>query len=604
MTTSANAGHLPSRRLVLSRLLSRDMVSRRKAARAFLLALAASMSAIGLAATSAWLLDRAAQHPAVLTLTAAIGAVQLFALGRAGAGYAQRLETHDLAFGVLGRLRVMCLSALAPLAPAALASHTSGDLLERATDDVDTLQNLYLRAIPPFVVAGGTSLLSVALAGFLVPQSGAVLAGGLLCAGVIIPLLAQRLGRDPGHAMVQGRASLQAATVESIQGAPELVAYGQADRAIERLVELHLALAGQARSAAHRRGLIEGLSSTIVGATALGMLAMAVPAVRAGLLPGVDLAVLPVLGLAAMDAVSGLPGAFSHLHEDIEAGARLLGLESIPPPVTDPEQPAPAPAGVPRLMAQGVTLRYAQDGPNAIENLDIDLLPGEILAIVGPSGSGKTTVANALLRFWPITSGSISLDGTDLESMTGDDARSIVGALDQRTHLFSTSIGDNLRIAKPDASEDEMWAALSLAHADKWVASLPDSLRTQVGEGGASVSGGERQRLALARLLLAGRTVVILDEPTAGLDPSEAMEMLRDVLEALSGRSVLLITHRREEAALADRVIGLSHGRLTAVQVQDTTSPSFPGVPTRAPAAFDQVEDDLECGSRTRQSST
>ncbi|MCL4422693.1 MAG: thiol reductant ABC exporter subunit CydC [Actinobacteria bacterium] len=538
----------------------------RQSCAAVALGAGASLCAIGLASTSAWLLDRASQHPAVLSLTAVIGAVQLFALGRAGLRYAERLTSHDRAMRVLSKLRVLSFEALEPLSPGALGGARSGDLLARCVADVDILQNFYLRVLEPIAVSTIASVLAIALAWFFVPWAGLILAAGLVSGGLLIPFLASQLGASKAKELAHSSARLVADVVDILQGAFELAAWGRAGELNDHVLHLDAKVASLEKARARRRGLVEALGLAANGGTALGMLAVAIPYVQGAHLPGVDLAILPVLGLAAMDMVSNLPSALLELQRDIQAARRLFELERVPPPVKEPDRQLVIPLGAPDVSLQNAAVRYPSSTRQVLSGIDLELPAGERVAIMGRSGSGKTSLVHLLLRFWPLYGGSAYLSGTAFDDLRGDDIRRLIGALDQRAYLFSASIAENLRVAKPDATDEELTTALSVAQLEQWVGALPAGLATYVGERGAEVSGGERQRLALARILLGGFPVLLLDEPTASLDSATADALIDDLVNATQGKAVLLVTHRRADIREADRLMHLKEGMLYSTE--------------------------------------
>jgi ATP-binding cassette, subfamily C, bacterial CydC len=245
---------------------------------------------------------------------------------------------------------------------------------------------------------------------------------------------------------------------------------------------------------------------------------------------------------------------------------RLFSLEDVEVPVHDPAAPAPPAPGVPEVVFTDVTLRYGPGLPRAVDGVRLRLPPGGRVAVTGSSGAGKSSLVTALLRFWPLEGGTLSLGGVDVERLSQHDTRAACALADQRAQMFAGTVRSNLVLARPDAGDDEIAGALRAARLDGWVATLPAGLDTPVGEDGVALSGGERRRLAVARALLAPGPVVILDEPTSGLDPQLADELLEGVLEAAGERSVLVITHRAAEAARCDTTVALEAGRVVTTQ--------------------------------------
>jgi thiol reductant ABC exporter CydC subunit len=512
---------------------------------------------VALIATAGYLISRAAEQPPVLALTTIVVVVRFLALARPLARYLERLASHDLALRGLGRVRARVYERIEPLAPAELDAFRRGDLVTRMVGDVDALQGLYLRGLGPPVVALVVSIACVVATALVLPAAALVLAAGLALGGIAVPILAWRLGRHVGERQARARGALSAELVELLRGAPELVAYGREDDALERIRAADRELTHLARRDALVAGLADSLSVLVAGLTAVGVLALAVSANDAGTLDRVLVATLALLALSTFDTVAPLPSASRELSGTLASGERILALTEKPPRIADPAVTVPAPGGRSVEVAlEGVTARYDGDEP-ILEGFDLRIAPGERVALIGPSGVGKTTVTNLLLRFLDPVAGAVRLDGVDLRLLRQEDARRVFALAGQDAHVFASSIRENLRLARPGASDAELLDALRRARLDEWVLSLPDGLDTLVGEEGAELSGGQRQRLVVARALLAGAPVLLLDEPTAHLDEKTAEALVADVLSAADGRSVLLITHRPEGLDLVDRVVTL-----------------------------------------------
>ena len=537
----ATLARLPASRVALSLLLSTLAVG----------------FGVALLATAGYLISRAAEQPPILSLTVTIVLVRFFGLARPLSRYADRLVSHDLALRGLGRIRAGVYGRIEPLAPGELEGYRRGDLLSRMVADVDALQGLYVRGLGPPVVALLVGAAAVVCTAVVLPLAAAILAAGLLVAGVAVPWLAAALARSAGRRQAALRGALTAQLVETLRGAPELVLYGQEEQTLERIRRLDRDLARAARRDALAAGLGEALTILVAGLTVAGVLAVGVSATAAGSLDAVLVATLALLALASFDAVAPLAGAARELSATLASGRRVLELVDRAPAIRDPAHPVPAPCPQAVVALEGVVAQYPSgDGP-VLNRLDLVLAPGRKVALVGPSGVGKTTVTRLLLRFLEPAHGRVTIAGRDVREYAQADVRRHFALAGQEAWVFDSTIRENLRLARPDASDADLWAALRRARLAVWVASLPDGLDTAVGEEGSRLSGGQRQRLTLARALLADAPVLVLDEPTAHLDPATARAVMDDVLAAADGRSVLLITHRPEGLDRMDEVVVL-----------------------------------------------
>lgn len=512
---------------------------------------------VGLMATAGYLISRAAERPAVLSLMVTIVAVQFFGLGRPVLRYLERLSSHDFALRVLGRVRVRFYERIEPLAPAQLDYYRKGDLLSRMVGDVDALQNLYLRGLGPPLVALLAGALSVGVAYAFRPAAGIVLAIGLLVGALVVPALSGACGARAGRRQAGARGELSAELVELLDGGAETVAFGAQRPRLARVSVVDKTLVSLARRDALVAGMGDALGLVATGVTVAAVLAVAVVASGHGALDRVLIAMLALLALATFEAVTPLAGAARELSSTLAAGRRVLGPINQDARTNDSACPLPAPRWPFAIGFDRVRARYPRRPQPALDGLTLRLEPGERVALVGPNGVGKTTITNLMLRFLDPEAGRVTIADQDIRGYAARDVRRAIAVAGQDSHLFTASIKDNVRLPRADASDWEVEHALRRARMWSWVERLPQRLDTLVGEGGRELSGGQRQRIVLARALLAGAPVLVLDEPTAHLDPDTARELVRDVFDAAGDRTVLLITHREEGLELVDRVFRL-----------------------------------------------
>jgi thiol reductant ABC exporter CydC subunit len=518
---------------------------------------------IGLLVTAAWLISRAAQHPPVVDLSVAVVAVRAFGIGRGALRYAERLVSHDAVFRVLTDVRVQVYRWLEPLAPGALPSARSGDVLQRLLGDVDAVQDLLLRGIVPILTGALTSVVTVIFAAILLPEDGLILAITLVLAGVVVPWLTAVAGRRAAERIAPVRGALAGEIVDTLSGTADLLATGSARHRLAHVDELDAQLTRAARSSASALGLGAGLSSLATGIAVLGALLTGIPAVASGRLHNLLLAVIVLLPLAAFEAVQPLPTAAHQLTTARRAAARLFAVLDADPPVQEPASSASLPAGAQPLVLTDVGIRYPGAEGWALQGIDLTMAAGSRVAVVGPSGSGKTTLLLALLRFVQVSQGAITYGGVDLSTCTGDEVRRRIGACLQDAYVFATTVRGNLKIGRPGADDADLEEALRRARLLDWVRTLPDGLDTVVGQAGNAVSGGERQRLSLARSLLADPGVLLLDEPTEGLDAAAAEALMADLLAATAGRTTVIVTHRLTGLEAVEHIAVVEGGRIT-----------------------------------------
>ncbi|MER7656453.1 thiol reductant ABC exporter subunit CydD [Streptomyces albidoflavus] len=553
---------LPGRGSALVRVRAAGREARGRLILSLVLGSLALGSAVGLMATSGYLISRASQQPPVLYLMMAVTATRAFGIGRAVFRYAERLVSHDVVLRMLADTRVAVFRRLERLAPAGLRGTRRGDLLSRLVADVDALQDYWLRWLLPAGWAALVSTVSVLFMTWLLPAAGAVLAIGLLAAAVGVPLVSGGFARRAERRLAPARGALAIRVAEVLTGTGELTVAGalahrtartgDADRELTRI---------RARGAA-ANALGAGLTAVITGLTTVAAAYVGIRGVSAGALDGVALAVVVLTPLAAFEAVTALPLAVQFRQRVRRSAERVHEVLDAPVPVTEPEAAGPAPESPFPMELRGVAARHPGQARDALTGIDLTVTEGRRIAVVGPSGSGKTTLAQLLLRFLDPRTGSYTLAGASAPGLDGDDVRRLVGLCAQDAHVFDSTLRENLLLADRSATEARLREVLGRARLLEWAETLPQGLDTPVGEHGARLSGGQRQRLALARALLAGFPLLVLDEPAEHLDLETADRLTADLLAATRGRTTLLITHRLAGLEAVDEILVLDEGRI------------------------------------------
>jgi ATP-binding cassette subfamily C protein CydC len=546
----------------LARLVRLAQPLRGRLALAVVAGAAATGCGVALLATSGFLLARASQHPSILAITGAVVAVRAFSVGRGVFRYGERLGTHDVAFRVLGDMRVAIYRRLERLAPAGLRAFRSGDLLTRLVSDVDSVQDLFIRGIAAPLAAALVGAGAVMACMFVLVPAAGLLAAGLLVGGLAMPLISLAADRRARRCTSPARGQLAATIANLLSGSADLHAFGAEQAGLNRAEAADTELTGLARVSACAAGIGTGLGSLTAGLTLWGVLVLGVAAVGSGTLDRVPLAVLTLTALASFEAVTGLPPAAQALGHARTSARRICAVLDAPDPVRLATLPRPAPRPPVIVSLRGASVRYEPGGPLALDGLDLDLAPGMRVALVGANGAGKSTVAALLLRFCDLAAGSATLCGHDLASYDPDEVRAVIGGCPQDPHIFAGTIAANLRLARPDATDEDLANAAAQARLLPWIRSLPQGFDTAAGARGAAISGGERQRIALTRALLADPAVLILDEPTASLEANTARALMADLLTVTAGRATLLITHEVDGLDQMDEIVVLDRGRV------------------------------------------
>ncbi|WP_327103575.1 thiol reductant ABC exporter subunit CydC [Nonomuraea glycinis] len=535
---------------------------------------AADLAGLGLIAAAAWLITRAAEQPPLAALSVAIVATRAFATSRGVFRYAERLTGHDVALRAQADSRErLYASLITPRQP----RHGGADLLSRMVDDTEAVQDLLVRCLLPAAAAAMAGLAAVVVGLTLLPVTALVLAAGLVVAGVLLPASTATAARRWSARIAPARAELAGRVADLVHGSADLAAYGAGDRALADAMAADERLAGLERRQArvHATALAGG---TLVQGLTVAAIVLIAQSAGVGT---VATAVLALTALVSFEPVLPLAAAGERLAGVLAALRRLREVRSAPPMITEPAAPAPPPASPLTVEINDLVVRHAPrtpagqelpaNGPAkersrglpsraAVDGVSLTLTPGKRVALVGPSGAGKSTVLAALMRLVDPESGNIRINGVDSRDMASDEVRALMTGLTQDPYIFQTSLRDNLRLAGPEAGEEELLRAVRDARLEHWVERT--GWDAELGEDGGTVSGGQLQRLALARALLYDPPVLLLDEPAEALDEETADALMEDLLDVTHDRTTLLVTHRLKGLERVDEIVVLEEGRV------------------------------------------
>ena len=470
---------------------------------------------------------------------------------------------HDLAYQLLAEMRIDMYETLDPLAPGYLLQRRSGDLVSIISSDIETIEIFFAHTIAPALVAilvPGLVLVSLGWIGC--PLALALLP--FLFVVAVSPLFFQKRSGLLGEQVRKTMGELNARLVDGVQGLRELVGFGCEKQFTEDLSRNSWRVATAQVQFQTEQARQASLNETLTGLGALAVMVIGVWLVSEGQMTRALLPLATVLAMAAFGPVSEITRTFKELMETLASARRIFTIKDEPIPVLDgPGIPSLAPkSGVPSVIFENTSFVYGPDEPTVLRDVSFRIEPGQTVALVGPSGAGKTTCAQLLLRFWDPTGGRILVEGHDLRAFTLDDLRAKMALVSQETYLFNTTIRQNLRLARPQATNEEIEEAARRANAHHFITELPHSYDTVVGERGTQLSGGQRQRLAIARALLKNPAILILDEATSHLDAVNE-QLIQQALAGLAeGRTTLVIAHRLSTIRDADHIVVLEQGRV------------------------------------------
>ena len=545
-------------------ILRQAMPPARRFVPALLAGVLSAAAAIGLLLVSGWLIVSASIVDSLVPLSVAVVGVRFFAVSRAVFRYLERLAGHDAALRQLAGLRSGIVRRLTPLSPAGLGGTDRGAVLSVLIDDIESLQDLPLRVVQPLVTGGVVAVASIGVMVLVSPAAGVALAVCLVLAVAVAVLVGWMLGDRAERAVSRRRADLSGALVDYLTGLDVLLAYGAEAQARERIRTADAELRRTVSRAALAQALSAAVVSVAAGVASIWALGVAVPGAGGGAADAAWFAVAVLLPMAVFDVFSVVPQAASSWRTVRAAAERVAAVAPTTlPPEVRPDEAGPTAstpsASTPHLTLRSIRASWPGSPSPALIAVDLDATPGERILVTGPSGAGKSTLAAVLAGFLR-HEGEYLLDGADADGIPGPELRAIVGLCEQTPQLFDEDLRQNLLFARDTATDDELLAVLDRVGLAGWARDR-GGLDARVGDRGALVSGGQAHRIALARALLRGFPVLVLDEPTAGVDADASDALLRDLLGATGEQTVILISHVAPPEGSVDRVVRIVDGR-------------------------------------------
>ena len=532
------------------------------------LSYATILASIGLMTLSGWFISAAAY--ASLSYSAAAqfnfflpaAGVRFFSLMRIANRYGERVVTHEATFKILTDIRVWFYNKLEPLAPAHLMRYRSGDLLSKIVNDIDALDNLYIRVLAPSIVVVFVAAFIGVFYSFFDAYIALFTVIAMLVAAFCIPFLVGMLARKTGNGIAQVSAELKSEVVEHIQGLAELKIFVADETHLEKLQDQNKALIRLQHKMSIYTGIGSGLMTIALGVTLVGVVWMAVGLVSAGSLNGAIIALLGLGTMALFEAVMPIPVAYQYLGRTVSSAKRLLKVVKDDPEVIFNECDE-IPLEHYDICYDQVGFSYDHGSP-VLHDVSTSIATGKKVAISGHTGSGKSTFIHLLARFWDCDNGVITIGGVKITDFSEAQLRSLMTVVSQKPHIFSATIKENLAIAKPGASEAEMMDALAQVDLKQFVLNLPDGIHTWTGESGRALSGGQQKRLALARTILRDAPILVLDEPTEGLDSITEHKVVEALENVMRGKTVLLVTHNERLARRMDVTLNFERGKIVS----------------------------------------
>ncbi len=524
-----------------------------------ILGVATIAAGIGLLGTSAYLIASAALHPSIAELQVAIVGVRFFGISRAVFRYGERLVSHSVNLHLVSSLRSWFYEQVEKN-PGRIDSYKAGDLLDRTLHNLEILENFYVRALSPYIVFAITTAGVCLFVGQYQAILGWTLAGGLAATGILLPLFTYSLSKKPARLVAASYTLLSSAVVESLDGMEEIAAFGSNVIVLERNTQIGKGLSAQQKKLFGLGALGNALAVLFSNLTVLALVWFAIPFVTEGLFSGIILAVIVQVAMASFEGVNALPTAAQQLTQSLAAGRLLFEVEQ---PTMHSLQVIPSPpVDIPQSLQVEHVGFAAQDGEFSLKDISFDLQPGKKIALVGPSGAGKSSLVDLILKLKQPQQGHIYLGGNETSELSDEWVRSQFGVMGRGDYLFNASLRENLLMAKPLASDSELLETIEKTGLDEWAGRLPQGLDTWLGNHGAVISGGEAQRLLLARVILQARPFLLLDEPLASLDVAIKKDVLHILSDAMPSCGLLWITHEYLFMEKMDEILFIDKGEI------------------------------------------
>lgn len=516
---------------------------------------------VGLLGTSAYLIASAAFHPSIAELSVAVVGVRFLGISRGVFRYLDRLVSHHVNFRLLSILRIWFYDCLKLLAPARLIHYQRGDLLSRAIGDIDALDQFYVRAVSPVISAIFATVGFSMLVGSWNVRLGWILAAGLSVTSFVLPALVYIFSRGPAKQLVDQRAILSQTMLDTLRGAAEMMVFQQQEEGLTQINQVSLQTNRAQVGLAHSQGLSNGMNAVLTQGTVAIMLLVGIPLVRTGELDGIMLAVIVLITMASFEISIPIAQAAQFWESSLQAARRLFEMADQQPAIIEPVIPVSVPEK-PNILIRNLSFQYHGNLPLAADHLNIDIPYGRKIALVGENGSGKTTILNLLMRFWDCQPGEILIDGIPVQEFSPKELRQRIGYVSPGGAIFQTTLRQNLLLANPGALDADLLRVLDSVQLGEWVQTLPDGLDTWLGASGLTISGGQLQRIQLARGLLMDAPIYLLDEPTTHLDVETETRLISLFRSIFQNRSLVWVTHRLVGLDWLDEILLLDNGRV------------------------------------------